>query len=72
MKTPKPALHQEFPMESRVEVKNDQHLVIQGVICGVAHVGIIFHYIVQLDNPMEIEFGLVRCIAVPGVYLRLL
>lgn len=72
MKTPKPALHEEFPMESRVEVINHKGSSMSGVICGISQDGVIFSYIVKLNSPVETEFGSVGYITVPGVCLRLI
>jgi hypothetical protein len=72
MKTYKPALHEEFPMKSYVEINNRRNPIMRGIIRGIAQADVIFTYIVELDSPIETEFGVVECVVVPGVCLRLI
>ena len=69
--TPKPTLHPEFAMGSYVTINDGHHSTMHGVVSGVAQVGVIFNYIIILDNPIETEFGVVEAVSIPGVALKM-
>ena len=69
-----PTLHKPVPMETRVRFSRDFTVdgtdYAYGTVVGIAHLHIVFSYIVLLDEPMEAPEGLMRAVCVIGGLLE--
>ena len=71
--SPDPTFHKPIPTGQVVIIDDNYHDSLKGFsgeVVGVASAGVIFHYIVLLDEPMETQkFDRVKAITVPGTHL---
>lgn len=71
MRANKPTMHEDFQMETAVVVDETVYPgAITGTIIGIALMHVIFHYIVLLDVPIEVEGETFRGISVSGTLLK--
>ena len=56
-KTPDPVFHKPIPTGTIAVIDDNYHDSLKGIIgevVGIASTGVIFHYILLLDKPMEV------------------
>lgn len=74
-----PQYHKEVPMGSHVLVPDNHHKIfdketgekkkLSGKVSGISSYGVVFTYIVILDEPMPTEYGPMKAISVHGPLL---
>ena len=71
---PQPTLHKPIPMNTRVRLpryfSDPFRTPILGTVVGISSIHVIFTYIVLLDVPLTISYGVVKAVVVSGPELE--
>lgn len=70
-----PAMHPTFKMNSRIEfsdfyIGQNGENKVKGAVVGISIVGLIFHYIVLLDEEINSDYGIMKAISIIGTALN--